>query len=231
MGISPLGIGVNSALVLTQVFDARLSGNYFAYNNGPIEVDEFNIIGGLHLATASASLDLYPFNTPIRLSAGLMFYNDNHASAVMRIDPGTSFTMNGETFFAGGTNSGPLMGNVALAFHTVRPAPTLTMGFGKFIPRSSRHWSFPSEFGVAFTGAPSLDLSMTGTICTNGQLTNCGDAANSSSPAGAAFNSALAAKLANWRHSLNRVPFFPIASGGVSYSFNTPWPGKPSARF
>jgi hypothetical protein len=231
VGISPLGVGVSSGIVLTEIFDARLSGNYFAYNNGRIDVDGFNVYGGLHLASAAGSVDFYPFNAPVRLSAGLMFYNTNHAAATMRIAPGTSFTMNAETFYAGGANSVPLEGAAELAFHSIRPAPTLTFGFGKFIPRSNRHWSFPSEFGVAFTGSPSLNVSMSGTVCTDAGLTDCANAASTSSSVGAEFNSALQMKLASWRRSLDRVPFFPIFSGGVSYSFDTPWQMTPKAKF
>jgi len=229
--ISPLGVGVSSAILLTEIFDARLTGNYFAYNNGRIEVDEFNIIGGVHLASARAAVDLYPFNAPIRLSAGLLFYNDNHAAAQLRINPGASFTMGSQTFYAGGTSAAPLTGGVAVGFHSIRPAPTLSFGFGKMIPRSQRHWSLPSEFGVAFTGAPSINVGLTGTVCTDAALTNCGNAADSSSPVGAQFNSALQAKLAGWRRSLGRVPFFPILLGGVTYSFDTPWQWKPKAKF
>lgn len=221
--LSPLGLGVDTAIVLTGVFDARLTGNYFAYNNGRIEVDNFNVNGGLHLSSARASLDLYPFNAPIRLSAGMMFYNQNHASAFMRLAPGASLTMNGQTFYSGPATDPPLTGNAALAFHSVRPAPTLTVGFGKFIPRSTRHWSFPSEIGVAFTGAPTITLAMAGTVCTDVMLTQCSNVADKSNPVGAQFNNALQAKLANWRSSLNRVQVFPIFSGGVSYSFNSPW--------
>ncbi len=31
--------------------------------------------------------------------------------------------------------------------------------------------------------------------------------------------------------SLGRVEIFPIISGGVMYSFSTPWQGTPKARF
>jgi len=207
--------------VLTQFIDARLTGNFFEYNNGRVEVDGFNVYAGLHLASAVASADVYPFNAPIRFSAGLMFYNVNHASGTIRIAPGSSFTLNGTTFWAG--NSPPLTGSAALGFHSIRPAPTLTFGFGKFIPRSSRHWSFPSEFGVAFTGAPSINVALSGTACTDSKMTMCANVADKSNPIGAEFNSDLQAKLANWRHSLGKVQIFPILSGGVSFSFNTPW--------
>jgi len=232
VAISPLGVGINAALLLTGNVDARLSGNYFAYNNGRIEVDEFNVSGGLHLGSASASLDFYPFNSPIRLSAGLMFLNDNHASATLRIAAGSNFTFDGETFFAGGQSPGssPLTGRGELAFHSIRPAPTLTFGFGKFIPRSDRHWSFPSEFGVAFTGAPTISVAMAGTVCTDRQVT-CSDLSDPSNPVTIAFNSHLQAEEAQWRHSLSRIRVFPIAAGGVSYSFGTPWRWTPRAKF
>ena len=191
VGVSPLGIGVNAATVLTQYIDARLSGNFFEFNNGRIEVDGFNVYAGLHLASSAASLDLYPFKAPIRLSGGLMVYNVNHASGTMRIAPGSSFTMDGQTFYAGGGTTPPLTGSAALGFHSIRPAPTLTFGFGKFVPRSDRHWSFPSEFGVAFTGAPSIHVAMAGTVCTDDKLTMCANVADTSNPVGAEFNTAL----------------------------------------
>ncbi len=229
VGLSPLGVGANASIVLTQYFDARLAGNFLRFNLGRFEADGVNADAGMHLASGAAALDFYPFNTPIRLSAGLMFYNVNHVSATLRVAPGTGFTVNGESYYAGPDGSAPLTGVAALAFHAIRPAPTLTLGFGKFIPRSNRHWSFPSEFGVAFTGPPSANVTMAGTVCGNLALTDCGNAADASSPTGAAFNNALQTKLASWRRSLSRVPIFPIASGGLSYSFDTPW-GRQTAR-
>lgn len=233
VGASPLGIGANASIVLTEYFDARLAGNFLRFNFGRFEADGVNAYAGLHLASGTAALDFYPFNIPIRLSAGLMFYNMNHVSATMRVAPATGFTVNGESFYAGTAGSTPLTGVAALAFHAIRPAPTLALGFGKFIPRSNRHWSFPSEFGVAFTGSPSVNVSMAGTVCSDPALTDCSDVADTSSPAGAAFNSALQAKLASWRRSLSRVDIFPFLSGGVSYSFDTPWgrPWIPKAHF
>jgi hypothetical protein len=236
-GISVLGIEANTALVLTQLFDARLSADYFGFNTRRIDVDGVDIYPGLHFASSSAVVDFYPFNTPIRFSAGLMFLNDNHAAATLAAAPGSNFTLNGQTFYTGGSTSGavppPFTGNVALAFHTIRPAPKLTFGWGKFIPRSDRHWSFPSELGVAFTGTPAISVAMVGTVCTDPGLTMCDNAADTTNPVGAEFNSALQARLASWRRGLNRVQIFPILTGGVSYSFGTPWglERMPKARF
>jgi hypothetical protein len=236
-GISVLGGEVNSALVLSQIFDARVTADYFGFNTRRIDVDGVDIYPGLHFSSTSATVDFYPFNMPIRLSAGLMFQNDNHAAATLVAAPGSNFTLNGQTFYAGGSASGagsaPLTGNVALAFHTIRPAPKLTFGWGKFIPRSERHWSFPSEIGVAFTGAPAISVAMAGTVCTDPALTMCSNVADTTNPVGAEFNSQLQTRLASWRRGLNEVKIFPILSGGVSYSFDTPWGLErlPKARF
>lgn len=230
-GVSPLGIGANAAVVLTEYFDGRLTGNFFRFNNGHFEADGVNVTAGLHLASGAASLDFYPFNSPIRLSAGLMFYNTNHVSGTLRVASGTGFTLNGDSFFAGAAGSTPLTGVAAIALHAIRPAPTLTFGFGKFIPRSNRHWSTPAEFGVAFTGAPTVNVAMAGTVCSDPLLTTCGEISDTSNPVAAKFNSDLKAKLVTWRSNVGRVQIFPIFSYGVSYSFNTPWQGSPKAKF
>jgi hypothetical protein len=229
--ISTIGIGANAGILLTQIFDARLTGHFFAYNNGRIEVDNINVYGGIHMSSAAISLDFYPWNTPIRLSAGLMVFNNNYASGNLRLASGASFTLNTETFYAPPPNAIPLTGSAELTFHSIQPAPTLTFGFGKFIPRSNRHWSFPSEFGVAFTGTPAINVGFAGTVCTNYAQTDCGNLSDPANPVTIQFNNALQAKLASWRHSLSKVPFTPIFAGGVAYSFDTPWQGKPSARF
>jgi hypothetical protein len=69
-----------------------------------------------------ASLDLHPFNAPIRLSAGLMLFNDNHASGTLRAASGSSFTLNGTMFFAG-SGADSLTGSAVLGFHSIQPAP------------------------------------------------------------------------------------------------------------
>jgi hypothetical protein len=235
IGISVLGGEIDSALVLTELLDARVTADYFSFNSPRYDVDGVDIYPGLHLASGSATVDYYPFNAPIRLSAGLMFINTNHAAATLAAAPGANFTLNGQNFYAGGSTAGqaPLTGDVALAFHTIRPAPKLTFGWGKYIPRSERHWSFPSEYGVVFTGAPSISVALAGTVCTDPALTMCSNVADTSNPVGAEFNSALQARLASWRRGLNGIQIFPILTGGVVYSFDTPWgwARTPKARF
>lgn len=222
--VSPLGIGIKSATVLTEYFDARLMGNFFNYNSGKFEVDGFRAIAQLHLASAAASLDWYPFNSIWRLSPGLMFFNGNQVSMTAQIVPGNSFTLNGQTFYGASANAvtgvTPLTGTGVLGLHTHQPAFTLAGGFGKFIPRSKRHWSFPSEFGVVFMGPPSVDVNASGWVCLDAAQTQCSNLSNASNPISSQFNSALQAQVTKWRKDAGQVQLYPIFSYSVVYSFN-----------
>jgi hypothetical protein len=222
--VSPLGIGIKSAIILNEYFDARLMGNFFNYNSAQFEIEGFSATANLHWASAAAALDWYPFNSVWRLSPGLLFYNGNQMSVAANIVPGTSFTLNGQTFYSATANpvtgATPLIGTGVLELNTVKPAATATFGFGKFIPRSNRHWSFPSEFGVAYTGAPSANVNVSGWACTDFAQKQCSNLSNSTNPVAIEFNNALQTELTKWRKDLAKVHVYPLFSYSVVYSFN-----------
>jgi len=222
--VSPLGIGITSAIILSGYFDARFMGNFFQYNSGRYEVEGFNVTGNLHMASAAASLDWYPFNSIWRLSPGVMFFNGNQISMATNIVPGTSFSLNNQTFYSASANpvtgATPLAATGVLGLNTTRPAATITGGFGRFIPRSNRHWSFPSEFGVAFTGAPTVNVNASGWACLDYAQTQCSNLGDAKNPVAIEFNSALQTVLTRWRKDLSRVQVYPIFSYSVVYSFN-----------
>jgi hypothetical protein len=222
--VNPLGIGIKTAILLDHYYDARFMGNFFGYNSGRFEIEGFNVNADFHLASAQASLDYYPFGSIWRISPGLLFLNGNQISATSNIVSGTSFSLNNQTFFSASPNAAtgatPLSGTGVLGFHTHDPAFTITGGFGKFIPRSNRHWSFPSEFGVAFTGAPSVIVNMSGWVCLDYYQTQCSNLGNPTTPVAIEFNSALQTQLAKWRHDLSAVKVYPLFSYSVVYSFN-----------
>ncbi len=223
--VSPLGIGMKSAVVLNTFMDARVMGNLFNYNSGRFEIDGFNVYADLHLASAEALVDVYPWASVWRLSAGLMFVNGNQLSGTTRVAGGTSFTLDGQTFYSANPNPAtgatPITGSGALGLHTRTPAFILSGGFGKFIPRSERHWSFPSEFGVIFTGAPTINVNLNGWACINAAQTKCSNLSDTTNPVTVQFNNALEGQLNKWRRDLNNVPVYPIFSYGVMYSFDT----------
>jgi hypothetical protein len=153
-----------------------------------------------------------------------MFFNANQLSVSAEVVPGSSFSLNSQTFYSASTNpatgSTPLVGGGVLGLHTNRPAVTLTGGFGRFIPRSNRHWSFPSEFGVAFTGAPSAKVNVSGWVCLDAKQTECSNLGVATNPVTVEFNNALQSSLTKWRNDLAKVKIYPLFSYSVVYSFN-----------
>jgi len=216
--VSLLGFGIKPAIVLDEYLDARGLISFFGLTTGQFEVDGFKINANIHMASAAAAVDVYPYNSIWRLSAGLFFFNGNQISAATTIAPGTSFNLGSVNYYS--SNTDPLNGSVVLGLHTVKPAPMVSFGFGRFIPRSNRHWSFPTEFGVIYMGAPSLTVIPAGEVCTDKAQTNCSNIGDPTNPVAIAFNSNLQAKLTQWRADLNRVQFYPIFSYSVVYSFN-----------
>ncbi|MGA3048037.1 MAG: hypothetical protein ABSD67_15505 [Terracidiphilus sp.] len=222
--VNPLGIGIKTAIVLNHLYDARFDVNFFNYNSGRFELEGFNVNANLHLLSSAASLDWYPFGSIWRISPGVMFFNANQLSVATSIVPGTSFTLNNQTFYSASANSAtgatPLAGSGVLGLHTQVPAFTIAGGFGKFIPRSNRHWSFPSEFGVAFTGAPTANVIASGWVCTDAAQTKCSNVGDPANPVAIEFNSALQSSLTKWRQDLGKVTVYPLFSYSVVYSFN-----------
>ena len=187
-------------------------------------MEGFRVNADFHLASAGAALDWYPLDSIWRLSVGTLLFNDNKVTAASNIVPGTSFSLNGQTFYSASPNPAvgvtPLTGSGVVGFHTHQPALTLSGGFGKFVPRSSRHWSFPSEFGVAFIGAPTVNVKMAGWVCQDKAQTQCSNLSDTADPITAQFDSALQASLAKWRRGLSAVQVYPLFSYSVVYSFN-----------
>jgi len=222
--VSLLGIGIKEAIVLDQTFDARLMENFFRYDTGRFEIEGFNVDANLHLASAAASLDWYPFNSIWRLSPGVMFYNGNQMSGKLDVVPGTSFSLNDQTFYSAAANpitgATPLAGNAVLKMYGHQPALTLAGGFGRFIPRSERHWSFPSEFGVVLIGAPTISVNTSGWVCQDSAQTQCSNLADPANPVAIAYNTQLKAQLNKWQKDLNKVKVYPIFSYSVVYSFD-----------
>lgn len=224
--VSPLGVGMKATTVLNTFMDLRVDGNFFRYDIGRFEIDGINVDGQLHLASAAAKLDVYPWLSVWRVSAGLTFFNGNHLYAATRIAPATPFSVDGKTYYSANANPAtgaiPVSGSGTLALHSRQPAFVLSGGFGRFIPRSQRHWSFPSEFGVIFMGAPTIQVNLGGWVCTDKAQTQCASLANSASPITASFNSSLQSSLTKWRHDVSGFTMYPVFSYSVVYSFNTP---------
>ncbi len=223
-GLGSLGINIKGAIDINQNFDLRAMVSFFDFSSPSFDITGFTVTSNTHFASAITSLDWYPWGSGFRVSPGVMLFNQNQISATSQISPGTSFSIGNTTYFSANPNpvtgAVPLQGSGTLGLHTYQPAPTLTLGFGTFVPRSGRHWSFPSEFGVAYTGAPTINVKTSGWICLDYQQKMCSDVTNLNQPVGLQFQQSLTAQVEKWRNDLQPVKFFPILSSSVVYSFN-----------
>jgi hypothetical protein len=221
--ISPLGVGAEAAININQHFDARVMGSMFQYSTN-FTTNGFKVDANLHLASAGAAVDYYPFHNGFRLSPGILVYNQNRVNADAPVTPGTSFTLNNQTFYAATPNPAlgitALSGTGALGLHSTRPAFTMTTGWGSLIPRSGRHWSVPFEIGAAFTGAPTVNMSLTGWACYDQAQTLCTNVDDPSNPIAVQIQGDLQSQLAKWKSDLDPLKAYPIISTGIVFNFN-----------
>jgi hypothetical protein len=221
-GLSPLGIELQAATNLSRHFNLRGTGNFFNYSDN-FTSEGINATAKLSLASARASLDVYPTHLGWRISPGLMFLNQNQLTAVTDVPAGSSFTLNGTTYYSANANSAtgatPVTGNGVLGLNTTKPAFTITTGWGNMVPRNG-HWSFPVEVGVAFIGAPSVNVNLSGWACYDQAQTLCTNISDPTNPIAIAIQSNLSAQEAKWKSDLDPLKTYPIVSGGVAYSFH-----------
>ena len=223
-GVSPLGIGAQVTTSMGTHLNLRVVGNGFPYSTN-FNTNGFTAHAKLNLASAGIAGDIYPFHKGFRVSPGVLFLNNNRLTATSTVAGGTSFTLNGDTFYSANANSvtgaTPLNANAHLGLNTTKPAFTLTTGWGNTIPRNGNHWSFPFEVGAAFIGSPSLSANLSGWACYDQAQTECTDVASTTNPIALQIQSDMNAQIAKWKNNIDPLKTFPIVSFGVDYSFST----------
>jgi hypothetical protein len=221
-GISPLGIQLQAVTNLSSHLNVRGTGSFFNYSTN-FTTSGIEATAKLNLASARASLDVYPFRSGFRISPGILLDNQNQVTAATDVPAGTSFTLNGQTYYSANANAAtgavPVTGNGVLGLNTNKTAFTATAGWGN-MARGNGHWSVPFEAGVAFIGAPSVKVNLAGWACNDQAQTECTDIANPANPIATAIQSNLTAQVAKWTSDLNPLKTYPIVSVGLAYSFH-----------
>lgn len=213
-GISPMGINLQTAVNVNRYVNLRGVGNIFNYSINNFETNGMNLDGKLNFATLGASVDIYPFpEHGFRLSPGLLMYNQNEVSANLTVNGGSSFDLNGVTYYASSVN--PIAGNGHLGLNSRNPAFTMTTGWGNMISRRGKRLSIPVEVGAAFVGAPSLSLALTGGQACDQFGQNCVNVATDPT-----VQANLAAQIQKYKNDVRALQYFPIVSFGVAYNFN-----------
>jgi hypothetical protein len=223
-GMSSMGVNLQTATNLNRYLNLRASGNFFNYTASNISTNGFNMTGKVNLASAGLSLDYFPNpRSGFRVSPGLLFYNQNNVSAFGVGAPGSSIKLNQQTFYTDSVN--PLNASANLGLNTHQQAFTLTTGWGNLIPRKSpdqlsSHLTFPFEIGAAFTGAPTLNMSLLGNACTNQADAAINGASCVNMATDPTAKNDLSLQLNKWRSDVNPLKVYPIFSFGVAYSFS-----------
>ena len=212
-GVSLMGINLQAATDVERHLNLRLNGNVFGYSVNNINTNGFTFGGKLSLASMGVDLDYYPFPTHgLRLSPGLLLYNQNSVSATGTVGAGTSFTVNNNNYYSSVSN--PVQASATIGFHATNPAFTLTTGWGNIISRTGGHVSFPFEIGVAFTGAPTVNFTLPqGQVC-DYTGANCVNVSTDQQ-----LQSDVQAQIAKYKNDLNALTVYPILSFGIGFNF------------
>ena len=222
--VSTLGPGLQITTNINRHLNVRATGNALYYSTN-FTTSGIPATARLNLASAGASLDIYPFHSGFRISPGALFYNQNQVTATALVPGGTSFTLNNQTFYSANANvitgATPVNGSAFLGLDRNKTAFSITTGWGNMIPRNGGHFSFPFEIGAAFIGAPTVNVNLGGWVCQDQAQTNCSSFSSTANPVGAAAQSALQAQEAIWTKDLNPLKTYPIVSGGLAYSFGS----------
>jgi hypothetical protein len=211
--VSTLGIGAEFGTNVTPRLDLRVFGNYTNLTHH-FSRSGFNIALDVGLTNAGGKLDYYPplgRFFPLRISPGVLFANSNHVSASLHARQGATFTLNNVDYFSSETN--PVFGSGRLSLGG--RGLMLTAGFGHYVSRTRKRFTFPFEAGVAFISTPKAQFNLSGDVCSINDPTFCRPAAQFPD-----FYVNLAEQVVTWNRRVSPFSIYPIVQGGVSYSFS-----------
>ena len=219
-GISTLGGQAQVATNINNMLNLRGIGNYFSHSTN-FTVNGFNTTASIRLASAGLLLDIFPFRNGFRISTGALIFNGNRAAGAVAVPSGTSFKLNGYTFYSANASSisgaTPIGGTATLGLHSIRPSYVISTGWDNMIPRNGKHWSFPVEVGAAFIGTPALAVNLNGWVCLDQAQTACYNFPTD--PAAATARADLQTQVTKWQNDLAPIKVYPILTFGVAYNF------------
>jgi hypothetical protein len=203
---STLGAGIELATPLLRCFNIRSGISYltFAY---PFGIDGVNYNASLHFKSSQTTLDWFPTGHTFHISPGVL-YSRNTVSSVATVPAGKNFTLGDQSFL--NSVDDPVHGTMSVIYpHNL--SPMLLLGFGNTLPRDNHHLTVPVEFGVAYTGAATIDVNLSGTACTSE-----GCVSFMKNPEA---QTSLRQEIQILNEDLKKVPVYPIVSIGVAYHF------------
>lgn len=150
--IGTLGLGAEASLALGDRFGLR--AGFAAQPWEPSRTfDDIDFTLDLASPSFQGLVDLYPFDGGFRLSGGIVHFGSDHE---VRAEPTEAVDIGGQSY------TPDQIGVLSGLFLTNRTAPYAGIGFGRLGGRSGP--GFVVDFGVAFQGAPEVELTASGPI-------------------------------------------------------------------
>lgn len=147
---STLGLGGEFTTEVTSNINARIGINALDLDFER-ELDDIEYDIGLDFSSFSALLDWHIFDSPFRISGGVLSMNH-------KLDLSASAT--GEQEIGGITYDWSEIGTLSGSVEIDNVAPYVGIGWGNPLTGDQR-WGFTCDFGVAFAGSPDVALSAT----------------------------------------------------------------------
>ena len=206
--VSLLGTGAGMATNLPYRLEARLFGNYTNFDWKTNHQNGFYVVVNIGMANIGAMGDWYPWKS-LRLSPGVLFFNQNRVRGDFQAQPGSTFEINNVTYAS--QDSNPVRGTGRLTLNGT--GFIATTGWGHYVSRSGKHWSFPFELGAAFINTPVVTFGLSGNVC-DATGHNCQPAATFPG-----LQSNIDTQLASWNHRVSPFHVYPVVGGGATYTF------------
>ncbi len=186
--VSTLGYGGSAGFELTPLFGVRVAGHIGSYSRDLNEDAKYD--GKLELNNGGALLDVYPFASGFRLSAGA-FANGNKIKLVSK--PANPIIVNGHPYSTG-------IGNITGQVKFNKTSPYAGIGWGS--KPSGRGFGLTFDVGVLYQGTPMVEL--------------IGHTATFTPPG---WDADIQAERANVEHDIRNYKYYPVVGIGLSFGF------------
>jgi hypothetical protein len=203
---STLGAGVEVATPVARAFNLRAGINYARFNT-PFQIDGIYYNTGANYRSAQLTLDWFPRHGGFHVSTGAL-YLQNGLYGNASIPAAQHFTLNDINYI---NSVDDPVGGAASFVYTRHLAPVVLVGFTNIVPRDRTRFSVPFEVGLAYTGAPTLNVNLLGTACT---VQGCFNAATDPGT-----KKSLLGELKDVDDKVRLAIAYPVVSLGFAYRF------------
>ncbi|MCF2946660.1 hypothetical protein L0668_00945 [Paraglaciecola aquimarina] len=207
---STLGPGLEFDYRINPNFNIRLQANSYSYDD-TFEEDGIDYNGEIDLSTYGVLADWRPFSGTFRVTGGV--YSNSNELRGSALSDGTEIFEIGDQEYRG-SQSDPLLVNTSVALGS-GSAGYFGLGWGNSEPSG---WMFSFELGVLFSGAPEVELNVSGSAEAVGFEGSTFDV-DGNSPQAQEFQANVDREVANLEEDISDFEAYPVIALGIGYRF------------